>query len=150
MESTNLLKDEDLEIKQIKKITANSDKLMENADKYIKNTFESLEEALVFMSELELRKIKQKISSTTDKGVIKKLNKILQKINAEIKKQKLSVKNSRQDYEIVIKNKIKADLVQLNGYYQYKPNVKIDISFLNNNFIIFIKSIIRIINFNYL
>ena len=36
--------------------------------------------------------------------------------------------------KLIIDNKIKADLVQLNGYYQYKPNVKIDISFLNNNF----------------
>lgn len=114
LESTDALNDDDLEIKQIKKITANSDKLMENADKYIQNTFESLEEALVFMSELELRKIKQKISSTKDKGIIKKLNKILQKINAEIKKQKLSVKNSKQDYVIVIKNKIKADLTKFN------------------------------------
>lgn len=111
-ESTDLFNDEDLEFKQIKKITSNTDKLLENADKFINNTFESLEDALVFMSELELRKIKQKISSTTDKGVIKKLNKILQKINTEIKKQKLSVKTSKKDYEIVIKNKIKADLIK--------------------------------------
>ena len=92
-ESTNLLIDENLEIEQIKLIASNSENLIDKATRYIQKTFETLEEALNFMSELELRTLKQKISTTTDSGSIKKLNKVLQKTNVEIEKHKVVVKN---------------------------------------------------------
>ena len=109
-ESTNLLIDENLEIKQIKQIASNSENLIDKSTKYIQRTYETLNEALNFMSELELRTIKQKISTTKESGSIKKLNKILQKTNIEINKQKTAVNNARLDHETVIKNQIKLEL----------------------------------------
>lgn len=109
-ESTNLLIDENLEIKQIKQIASNSENLIDKSTKYIQRTYETLNEALNFMSELELRTIKQKISTTRESGTIKKLNKLLQKTNVEIEKRKTAVKNARLDHETVIKNQINFDL----------------------------------------
>jgi len=111
-ESTNLLIDENLEIEQIKLIASNSENLIDKATRYIEKTYETLEEALNFMSELELRTLKQKISTTTDSCSIKKMNKVLQKTNVEIEKQKVIVKNSKLDFESVIKNQIKSDLAK--------------------------------------
>lgn len=112
IENTNLLANESLGIEEIKAFASNSTDLIEKAKDYINETFESLDEALVFMSELELRKINHKISTSNDSGTIKKLKKILHKIKIEIKKQKTSVKNSRLDYESAIKNQILADLTK--------------------------------------
>lgn len=110
-ESTNLLIDENLKIEQIKQIASNSENLIAKSTKYIQKTYEILDEALTFMSELDLRKIKQKIS-TTESGTIRKLNKVLQKTNIENKKQKAIVRNSRIDHETIIKNQIFAALAK--------------------------------------
>lgn len=109
-ESTNLLIDENLEIAQIKQIASNSVNLIDKSVKFIQRTYETLDEALSFMNELDLRSINQKISTSKDTGTIKKFKKVLQKTKVEQAKQKTIVKNARLDYESSIKNQIKLEL----------------------------------------
>jgi len=113
IESNNLLTDANLKIVEIKLIVSNSKNLIDKASKYIHRTFETLDSAIDFMSELEVRTINQKISTTSESGSIKRLNRSLQKTVIDINKQKKSVSNSKKDYVITMKNKINSEISKI-------------------------------------
>ncbi len=109
-ETTEILFDKNLNVKQIKEIAANSSQIQEKAKKYIDKTYVFLEDAINFMFDLEKRTLLNKISSTTDSGTIRKLTKRLNRLEIDNKKQLNSLKSSKNDKLVAIKKQIISDL----------------------------------------
>ena len=112
-DSTDSLFDENLTINQIKELAANNSLIFDKSSRYIGRTYASLKEAVSFMNELERRSLLNKISSSTDNGLTKKLQKQLAKIDFENNKQYSSLDASKKEKEVAIKSQIKTDLTKL-------------------------------------
>jgi len=112
-DSTEVLFDDNLTINQIKALAANNLLIYEKSAKYIGKSYDSLKEAISFMNELEKRSALNRISSTTDQGLIKKLNKQLKKKDIENKKKFISIDSSIKEKNQAIKNQLKSNLTKL-------------------------------------
>ena len=112
-DSTEILFDENLNIKQIKELAANNALIFEKSAKYIEKIYDSLKEAISFMNELEKRSFLNRIASTTEQGQIKKLKKQLVKHETEHKKQMNSIDLSKKEKNVLLKKQIVSDLAKL-------------------------------------
>ncbi len=112
-ESTDVIFDENLSINQIKELVTRNSLIYEKSSKYLEKSYGALIEAIKFMNELEKRSILNKISSSTEQSVNKKLKKQLNKYNNESEKRFASINSSKKAKTVLIKNQIKADLNKL-------------------------------------
>lgn len=112
-DSTEILFDENLSINQIKELAANNSLVYEKSTKYINKSYAVLIEAIIFMNELEKRSSLNKITSSSDQGLIKKHKKQLTKQELDNEKQFSTIDASKIDKETQIKNQINADLTKL-------------------------------------
>jgi len=112
-DSLEAFKDDKLTLEQIREIIISSDAIAEKSVKYIGRGYEVLTDAMIFMTDIEKRSILNKIASTSDQGLIKRLQKQTQKVELDHQKNIDLIHQSETDYKTLIRNLIETELAEI-------------------------------------
>jgi hypothetical protein len=108
-----LLDDETLDINQIKQLIVKKQNIQDKAVKYLETAYNVLIEAKTFMFEIEEKSLLNELSSTADQTKIKRINKQLDKIRIDHKREQKEIKESLKDEQLTITAFIKGNLQRL-------------------------------------
>ena len=103
-------RDDKLSLEQIQEVIVGSDTITDKAMKYLDRSFEVYTEAVTFMKDIDERNIMNQISSTSDQGKIKRLQKQLDKINLDRNKELDLVRTMANDHRTTMRLVINEEL----------------------------------------
>ena len=110
------IEDPTMNDEQKQAIIANDSMLIDKSKTYLTNVYDSLQDALQFIYELQTRTLQSKLASTTEDSKSRKLNKELQKVHQEFEKQRTRLDTNRKENLTLITNDIYKGIEQIGNF----------------------------------